>query len=38
MATQTKGVSSAIYKKFPSKADAEAAYRRAVEDGFIEEL
>ena len=34
-ATQTKGVSSAIYKKFGTKAEAEAAYRQAVQDGYV---
>jgi len=38
VATQTKGVSSAIYQKFPSKVDAEATYRQAVEDGHVEVL
>jgi Caulimovirus viroplasmin len=37
-ATQMKGVSKATFKKFPSKADAEAAYRQAVEDGYVEDL
>jgi Caulimovirus viroplasmin len=37
-ATQTKGVSSAIYEKFASKAEAEAAYRQAVQNGFVQVL
>jgi len=37
-ATQTKGVSRAVFNKFSSKADAEAAYRQAVEDGYVEAL
>jgi hypothetical protein len=37
-ATQTKGISCAIYKKFPTKADAEEAYEEARRDGFVEVL
>ena len=36
--TQTKGISKATFKKFPSKADAEAAYRQAVEGSYVEDL
>ena len=34
-ATQTKGVSSSIYKKYGSKAEAEEAYRRGLLDGYV---
>ncbi|KAI0281133.1 hypothetical protein BGY98DRAFT_932225 [Russula aff. rugulosa BPL654] len=37
-ATQTKGVSNSIFNKFSSKADAEAAYRRALDDDYVEIL
>jgi Caulimovirus viroplasmin len=37
-ATQTKGVSSAIYKKYSSKAEAEEAFRLASDDGFVQAL
>lgn len=37
-ATQTKGVSCAIYKKYPSKAAAEAAFEDATRDGFVQIL
>ncbi|KIM88515.1 hypothetical protein PILCRDRAFT_2743 [Piloderma croceum F 1598] len=37
-ATQTKGVSCSIYQKYPTKAEAEAAYRNAECDGFVEIL
>ena len=37
-ATQTKGVSCAIYKKYMSKARAEEAYEEAVRDGFVQVL
>ncbi|KAF8495255.1 hypothetical protein F5888DRAFT_1635739 [Russula emetica] len=33
--TQTKGISCAIFQRFPSRADAEAAYRQAAEDGYV---
>jgi viroplasmin and RNaseH domain-containing protein len=37
-ATQTKGVSCSIYKKYPTKDEAEVAYREAERDGFVEIL
>jgi hypothetical protein len=37
-ATQTKGVSSAIYNKFDTKAEAEAAYRTACQNGYVQVL
>jgi viroplasmin and RNaseH domain-containing protein len=38
VATQTKGVSCSIYKKYPSKAEAEAAFEQAAQEGFVEAL
>ena len=37
-ATQIKGISHADFCKYLSKAEAEEAYRQAVEDGYIEVL
>jgi hypothetical protein len=37
-ATQTKGVSNAVFCKFSSKADAEEAYRQAIQEGYVEVL
>jgi hypothetical protein len=34
-ATQTKGISSAIYQKFSSKSDAERAYMEALQAGYV---
>jgi len=34
-ASQTKGVSSSIYKKYSTKAEAAEAYRVAMRDGFV---
>lgn len=37
-ATQTKGVRNSVYNKFSSKAEAEGAYREALEEGYVEVL
>jgi len=37
-ATQTKGVSTSIYKKYNTKVEADEAYSITLRDGFVEIL